>query len=109
MGKRHDSPVKRYPGYVIMPDYFSWGQMIAWDECVTRAGAAEGTLPRMAAQADGVLSMVEEWHITGIAEKPTALPASPVRPAAELMGWVIGLINSMIVEAESPDPFLSSD
>jgi len=109
MGKLHTSPVRRYPGHVIMPDYFSWAQMIAWDECVTKSQAVEGTLPKMAAQADGVLLMVEEWHITGIAEKPTALPASPVRPAAELMGWIIGIINSMIMEAESPDPFLSDD
>jgi hypothetical protein len=109
MGKRYDSPVKRYPGYIVMPDYFTWEQMVSWDNCVTKAGAVEGTLPRMAAQAGGVLFMVEEWHITGIAERPTALPASPVRPAAELIGWIIGIINSMIVEAENPDPFLSSD
>jgi hypothetical protein len=109
MGKQYDSPVKRYPGYIIMPEYFNWAQMIAWDECVTKARTAEGTLSKMAAQADGVLLMVEEWHITGIAEKPTALPASPVRPAAELMGWIIGIINGMIMEAEAPDPFLSKD
>jgi len=106
---KHESPVKRYPGYVIMPDYFSWEQMIAWDDCVTKAQTAEGRLGALAAQADGVLAMVSEWHISGIAEHPEALPASPVTPAAQLMGWLIGIINSMIVESESPDPFLSPD
>jgi hypothetical protein len=106
---KYESPVKRYPGYIIMPDYFSWEQMIAWDECVARSAAAEGMLPKMKAQADGVLLMVGEWHITGIPEKPDSLPASPVRAAAELMGWALGIINGMIVETETPDPFLSSD
>ena len=106
---RHDSPIKRYPGHIIMPDYFTWEQMIAWDECVSKAADAPGRMGAMAAQAAGVIAMVQEWHITGIPEHPEALPASPVRPAAELLGWVIGIVNSMIVEAEQPDPFLSSD
>jgi hypothetical protein len=109
MGKQYDSPVKRFPGHIIMPDYFTWEQMITWDECINKAQSAPGRLGAIAAQASGVLAMVEEWHITGIPVKPENLPANPPRPAAELLGWVIGIVSSMITEEEVPDPFLSSE
>lgn len=121
MGKRYDSPVAKYPGHVIMPDYFDWPQLIAYDDNLYRVaqlneqlasteGDREKTNIRyqlLDLQTDGILPMVEEWHIEGLPQPVTRFPATPITDAIKLAGWIIGLINSIKNGEEAPDPFLS--
>jgi hypothetical protein len=105
--KRYDCPVKRYPGYVIMPDYLTWEQMAQWDDNLSRARDETNRSRMIAYQLQGVIGAVAEWHLQGLPDHPTELPATPVIPSLQLANWIIGIVNGMINEAEEPDPFLS--
>jgi hypothetical protein len=110
MGKRIESPVKRYPGHVVIPDYYDFGQLMAWDDGVSRwpelseNPTFQQQLEVKQAQAASIIPMIEAWHIEGIPEKPTALPATPIRAAVQLLGWLTGEIGRAILEDETIDP-----
>ena len=121
MGKRYDSPNERYTGFVIMPDYFDWPQMIAWDDSLYRIGELteqlkEATDERektrlryelLKEQTNGILPMVEEWHIDNLPNPVTRFPATPLTQSAKLAGWLIGIINTIKAGENTIDPFLS--
>jgi hypothetical protein len=102
MSKVIQSPVARYPGSVTLPDYYLFDRLIAWEDAYDQAAAAEGV--RKANEiAKAVLPMVDEWHITGIDEHPTQLPATPKVAVIELLTWLLGEITQVIRgEDDSP-------
>jgi hypothetical protein len=107
MGIKHDSPLKTYPGYVILPDVIGWDEAAAYDDLMAKANEEGITLSHMAAyQSQAILAVVEEWHIPRLGEgKPEKLPASIA--GIKLVGWLIGLITARINEDESADPCVS--
>jgi hypothetical protein len=110
MTKRIDSPIPRYPGYILLPDYYGFGELIAWGESVDKWPAIEtiesmtDRLQSFRAQEASVLPMVAEWHIEGLPEHPDHLPATPIASAIKLLGWVIGEVGRIINEDEAISP-----
>jgi len=106
MGKI-DSPVKKYSGYVILPDFYGYGELIAWTEAIDKADTlieGEDTsavplakmLPYLDARALAILPMVSEWHIDGLGDKPEKLPATPIIAAKRFNFWLSGEIWNVI-------------
>ena len=112
MGRRIESPVEDFPGFVILKSPLTLPQVIAiqdaWDdvkelgEDVTPAKQSHKLLPSLS-------GCVEEWHITWdkeIPDPPTAdtFPASPSESSAALVIWLIKQLNLLLYEAEETDP-----
>ena len=112
MGKRIESPVKRYTGYVILPDFYDYGQLIAWTEAINKIDDGEQAesvpiaelLPKLAARACAIIPMVQEWAIEGIPAKPDRLPATPIQSAVKLNYWLSNEIWKVINENGEVDP-----
>ena len=101
------SPVKRWPGSVIISDPLTFPQLLAFRESLEKA-SQEGDGDWLAsnyAVLPGVLACVEEVHLQGFPEGIMAetWPATPPVSAARLIAWLIDEINVLMAEAE-PDP-----
>jgi len=102
---QHISPVKTYPGYIVLPDYFGWEELDAWDEHMAKAAEEERWAAQKKHHEHAALAVVQEWHIEGLPENPDKLPAN--KAGAKLMGWIIGIVSVMINKDDLVDPFLS--
>lgn len=113
MGKQITSPVKKYPGYCVLPDFYGYGELIAWTDAISKVDEGEQAesvpmvelLPKLEARAKAIIPMVQEWHIEGLPEKPERLPATPIQSAVKLNYWLSGEIWRLINEdSEAVDP-----
>lgn len=123
MSQRHDCPIPRFAGYIILPDYLNYEQVILW-----RKTAAE-TLPLFegdpskpgdlhirpgvvfeqfkAARLPALLLCVEEWHLQNVPAHPTpaTFPATPLKSAEKLYTWVRDLVDNLFAaEDEDENP-----
>lgn len=107
------SPVKRWPGTVTLPDWYDWGRLGKWqddwDHVSELQKAEEKSLLIIKAQSESIFPMIDEWHLTGILDKPDRLPATPTDDALTLHRWLIGEINKVINGDEGVDSFLSGE
>ena len=105
MSKIVASPVKRWPGTVVISDPLSYPQLLRFREAL---GNVDGNNDWMAvnyAVLPGVTACIEEYHLQGFPEQPTPenWPATPPTSSARLIAWLINEINALMAEAE-PDP-----
>lgn len=104
------SPSKKYPGTVKLPEWYDWGRVMAYDAAIDRARAAgDNALEGMRLQAEAIIPMVDEWHIVGLPEKPSVLPATPLNAAVLLNKWLLSSIQSVIGAVDDDLPFLSGE
>lgn len=105
MSKIIESPVKRWPGSITLPEYLTYPQVVAFRKAMADARALGEE-----AQVDvynyamlpGLCVCVEKWNITGLPEQVTAetFPASPARASVQLLSWLIGQVTALFIEAE---------
>ena len=109
-----DSPVKKFPGYVVLPEYLNLRQVRRVESALD--GLADIKQPEGGKtlwfgvieenRLPVVLECVQEWHIEGIPEKPTieTFPLTPASDAADLLRWLFEQIrNIWIGETEIPN------
>ena len=105
MSKRIESPVKRYPGSVVLHDPLTYPQLIAFQNAITEAQAVGETTWVKLRQAllPGILACVESWNIEGVPEEPNMdnFPATPIVSAGNLVNWLQESITALLVEAET--------
>ena len=108
MSRTITSPVKRFEGTVVIPDYLNFDQVFAFQDGLAAAGQLRNTEGVTGYQVNraalpGVLACVEEWHLAGMPERVTleTFPATPPISAARLLGWLINEISSLYDEAET--------
>lgn len=118
-----ESPVKRFPGSVALPDYLNYLQYRAWRDGVTAASAVinvnkpEGAGPETVWEYDvveyrhafmsGVCGVVEKWELTGLpaAMTPDLFPPKPERAATALFNWLVGEITKLVTDdVDGDDP-----
>jgi hypothetical protein len=114
MTKTITSPVKRYPGEVVLPDFLTLPQLIAFEKAIAAAEALResGTMAEHRyALLPGLCACVSEWRLmdarTGAdlgALTADTFPASPRDAAANLMTWLIGEIAAMNRDDEDDRP-----
>lgn len=119
-----DSPVKRWPGSVTLPEYLTWPQVEAWtntqttsNEITAEAIAAGRTKVQGGRQVlsnvsdvkasrmawvEGICAIVEAWDLKGLPSPvpPDRFPATPAASAANLLQWLIDQVNALFDEAE---------
>jgi hypothetical protein len=95
-------PVKRYTGEIVLPDYLTMPQYIAWNKAVRNASSnPEATLLDFhTALLPVVLIVVKKWNLANMPSEPTfdTFPATPARSASELLEWIINAIGKMIID-----------
>jgi hypothetical protein len=108
MSKVITSPVKRFPGTVTLSDPLTFPQALAWEKALAAARETGGNsmLAVNAALLPGVFACIEKWDIVGVSNPPQAdtFPATPGKPVAELIGWLVGEVARLFDDAEGGDP-----
>lgn len=99
------SPIKRWPGTVVLSDPLTFPQVFAFEDAI-RAVQAEGKDINQS-RVDGmilpgILACVEEWHLENIPEHPTIenFPATPPVSRSRLIAWLIESITELYTEAD---------
>lgn len=104
----HKSPVDKFPGEVVLPDYLTMPQVIAWGDAVEAAHEL-GDKPRLdkfnACFLPGIFACVQELRLDGFQQPvtPENFPGTPRRASAELVSWLIGLISALYNGEELPN------
>ena len=110
MSKTVPSPVKEFPGHIVMPDFLTLAQVFAFEKASDDVSALKGGTIRRSSVDEIYLPMVfdivQEWHIDGQPEKPTleTWRATPRKASADLTAWVIGEVTRLYLgETEIPN------
>lgn len=97
------SPVKRFPGSVNLPDAYTFSQLIAWEQALDAAQAdGQSNNQQWQALLPGILACVERFEINGLPEQPTVdtFPATPRKSVGLLLRWLIDCVGAVIAEDE---------
>lgn len=117
-----ESPVKRWPGTVTLPDYLNWPQYLAWRDGVRAAREVlnrnkpgdAGPETQWTYDEDeyrhafmgGVCGVVLEWNLSGLPSTmtPDTFPTRPYRSANNLFLWLTSEISKIVEDATNDDP-----
>jgi hypothetical protein len=107
--RRVDSTVKRWPGYIELPDFLTLPQLIVWNDAfqLARQYTGEGPgpgqrivtdLPRYNhAMLSAACAIVAGWNLDGLGElKADTFPATPLRPAQALQRFIVDAVADLI-------------
>jgi len=106
MPKVLTSPVERWPGTVVLPDYFNFGQLMAWDHAML---AAQEVIERSGTWTEvdkvllsGFLACVTEWKLSSFPESVSVetFPAHPRKARRKLFSWLTDEITRAIAEGD---------
>ena len=105
MSKTITSPVKRYPGTVVLSDPLTFPQAFAFEDALAAVVEAResGSMGRIRfALLPGILACVEEWHLSGFPEKPALdnFPSTPRQSIASVIDWLVEEITALYREAD---------
>lgn len=105
MSKVIESPVKRWPGSIVLPDYLTYPQSSAFRKAYQDGKALGENAPIdefYHAILPGACACVESWNIQGLPEHVTAenFPFTPALASAKLASWIIGEVARLFAEAE---------
>ena len=101
---RIDSTVLRWRGYVVLPSYMTFPQLVEW-ESISKRLSEMGMTPDLSLLQTTVLPMicgvVKEWHIEELPENmtPELFPGS-----AELLQWLLTSILKLFESTNMIDP-----
>jgi hypothetical protein len=113
------SPVKRFPGTVVLPDFMTLPQVQAWDEWrgkrdeIQARIQGEGLADKLKTRTEldsiylpAFFMIVSEWHLENVPEHPTleTFPLTPRLETAKLIGWISAAIETLYFgEVEIPN------
>lgn len=106
MSKRIESPVKRWPGYVVLSDPLTFPMVYAFEDALNAVQIAKDDLTTTRADQlilPGMLACVEEFELEGFPTHPTAetFPATPRIPSNRLIAWLVSEISKLYQEAST--------
>lgn len=98
-----ESPVEKFPGKVVLPDYLTMPQALAYENAIREAQ----NLGEDAVQSDydklmvpAICECVQEWKLEGFDDiGPQNFPFTPRVASVKLIAWLFGELSSMY----SPD------
>ena len=102
MGKRVESPVKKFPGFVVFRDPLPYYTVLKLErtmrELVQDEDVGEKLLPV-------IIESVETWELEGLTS-PTleTFPGSPRVSIHRLIAWLLGEITAIYKGNEDDDP-----
>lgn len=106
MSKIITSPVKKWPGTVVLSDPLTFPQLFAFEDAIN--AVREGAEGMTNDKADGlllpgILACVEEFQLTGFPAHPTfeTFPSTPRIASNRLIAWLAKEITALYQEAET--------
>jgi hypothetical protein len=98
------SPVKLWPGEVILSDPLTFPQVFAIEDVTELIQKDRENITERRAEGlwiPAILACVEEFHLDNFPEHPTfeTWPASPDLSRVKLISWLIGEITNLFKEA----------
>lgn len=103
MGKKV-SPVEKFPGFVVLPDFLTLPQVIAFEDAIGQAEELKkgGTVRRSRLDQINlpvIFAIVKEWHVDGVPETPDieSMPLTPRVASATLIAWIWGEITRLYI------------
>ena len=108
MSRVIDSPVKRWPGRVILPDYLTAPQDAAFEDALAEARNFDPETQGAHytnALIPGVLACVEKWELEGFPQPITAdnFPKTPRQSFAELLAFLIREVTKIYEDEPVPN------
>lgn len=103
MSHRIESPVKQFPGYIVLPDFYLFDRLIPWDEAVINSQDAQGMMS-VQAVIRAALPMVDDWRIEGVEPDAEKFPATPRLAVIQFAGWLVESIKSVTEGADAINP-----
>ena len=112
MGKQIESPVKRWPGKVLLRYPTPLEPYEIWQACIEKIVGENATITNtdvaispalLREMLPGICAMVDEWHIGGDFPKavtPETYPLLPRLPSMKMTVWLISEINAIIAEED---------
>jgi len=104
MSKSVTSPVKKWPGKVILADPITFPQLYAFEDSVDQI---QNNREISRDRADGIwipgiLACAEKWDLENFPKEPTVenFPASPRIASSKLIAWLVAEITKIYQEAE---------
>lgn len=97
------SPVKRWPGKVLLPDFLTFPQFSAFREALDAASEEPNSLKSDQLLLPGIMACVEKWELnSGFPENVTAqtFPATPLKASVKLIRTLRDELLKIIVEEE---------
>jgi len=99
------SPVKRYPGTVILADPLTFPQAFAFEDALAAVQEIResGSMARMRyAILPGILACVEAWRLEKLPEQPAldSFPSTPRQSVSELIDWLTREITTLYQESD---------
>lgn len=116
---KFDSPVSRWPGYIVLPDYLTFPALVAWEEAIDATKALKkstGIGEFYKALLPTCLSFVEKFNIVGLNVDANGNPINdkegkPITvdyccwPASgKLTAWLVECISDLYSETNKTDP-----
>jgi hypothetical protein len=103
MGKTIKSPVKKWPGTVTLYDPLSLPQVVALEDAFAQVKKL-GQKISLSKQHKELLPAIEDcvasWDLEGIKNPPSPFPATPRKPANQLLNWLIEEVTALFSEDE---------
>jgi len=105
------SPVEKFPGFVVLPEFMTLPQVIAFEDAIKQAEELKegGTVRRSRLDQINlpvIFAIVKEWHVDGVPETPDteSMPLTPRVASATLIAWIWGEITRLYIgEIEIPN------
>lgn len=105
MPKQITSPVKRWPGTVTISDPLTFPQVLKLEAALSEVrGREEVSKSEVdALLLPALLECVQEWRLENFPQGVNVdnFPATPRRPSAELIAWLLTEVTELYVEAEA--------
>ena len=105
MTKIINSPVKKFPGSITLPDALPLAKVLAFDKAM-RAASDLPIIERAAVCLDAIMDCIEVFQIKGQPDKPTSQTFlyTPAAAATDLYIWLLTSVTALVVgEKEIPN------
>jgi hypothetical protein len=112
---KKESPVDKFPGYVILPDFLTLPQVRSFEDAIGSPNFDPDQIDKnekvwLSVNAERrlpvIFDVVEEWHIEGQPEEPDidTFKMTPIVAANDLVQWLFGQIRDIWLGETEEDP-----
>lgn len=116
---KFESPVSRWPGYIVLPDYLPFPALVAWEEAIDATKSLKkntGVGEFYKALLPVCISFVKEWHIIGLNVNEDGSPINApdgkqIKPdycnfpaSGKLVAFLVSAVSDLYSETNRSDP-----